>query len=98
VIPTKAANLTMLEKTTSSVLIQWSVVFPMQNFPPGVDQRVEYQSEWDARDKWTVNTVELRYLNLKGPDIWIIHCSNYTEIRITKVPMILIEIRLNLQV
>ncbi|XP_054259785.1 cytokine receptor-like isoform X1 [Macrosteles quadrilineatus] len=63
VIPAKAANLTMLEKTSSSVLIQWSVVFPMQNFPPGVEQKVEYQSEWDPRDHWTV--VNMTY-NIKN--------------------------------
>ncbi|XP_046682111.1 cytokine receptor isoform X3 [Homalodisca vitripennis] len=54
VLPTKAANLTYLDITSSSVMIQWSVVFPMQNFPPGVLQKVEYQSQWDLRNQWHV--------------------------------------------
>lgn len=64
VIPAKAANLTVLEKTSYSAVIQWSVVFPMQNFPPGVMQKVEYQSEWDNRDTWqVVNTSSLNPKN-----------------------------------
>ena len=54
VIPSKAINLTLIEKTSSSALIQWSVGYPMQNFPPGVVQKVEYQSQWDSRDHWQV--------------------------------------------
>lgn len=56
VVPAKATNLTLLEKTHDRVLIQWSLVTPMMNFPPGVVQRVEYKSQWDAKDYWEVRS------------------------------------------
>ncbi|XP_075218281.1 cytokine receptor domeless isoform X2 [Lycorma delicatula] len=64
VIPSKPVNLTLVSKTSSSIMIQWSVGFPMQNFPPGIAQKVEYQSLWDSRDVWhAVNTSHLSVKN-----------------------------------
>lgn len=75
VIPSKAINLTLIEKTSSSALIQWSVGYPMQNFPPGVVQKVEYQSQWDCRDHWQV--VNTTHLNIKNAT----HRLNITELK-----------------
>lgn len=74
VIPSKAINLTLIEKTSSSALIQWSVGYPMQNFPPGVVQKVEYQSQWDNRDYWQV--VNTSHLNIKNAS----HRLNITDL------------------
>ncbi|XP_015122629.1 cytokine receptor [Diachasma alloeum] len=54
VIPAKPSNLTVVNKTSDSVLLHWSVPFPMQNFPPGLHHRVTYQHQWDSRKTWQV--------------------------------------------
>lgn len=43
VIPTRPANLTLVDKTSSSISFQWNVPFPMQSFPPGLHHRITYQ-------------------------------------------------------
>ncbi|KAJ8664784.1 hypothetical protein QAD02_006446 [Eretmocerus hayati] len=77
VIPARPTNLTVVNKTTNSALLHWSVSFPMQNFPAGLHHKVEHQNQWDRRDAWKViqitddihtakryfNLTELRYAN-----------------------------------
>ncbi|XP_076178162.1 cytokine receptor domeless [Ptiloglossa arizonensis] len=71
VIPAKPANLSVINKTSDSALLYWSVPFPMQNFPPGLHHRIKYQNQWDHQ-KWQVinitNDVRIykRYYNLTG--------------------------------
>ncbi|XP_069693403.1 cytokine receptor isoform X2 [Periplaneta americana] len=52
VIPAPAAELTIVNTTYNYAVLKWSVPFPMQLFPPGVVQKVEYQSMWDKKDEW----------------------------------------------
>lgn len=72
VIPAKPANLSVINKTSDSALLHWSVPFPMQNFPPGLHHRVTYQNQWDFQKTWQVinitNDVRVhkRYFNLTG--------------------------------
>ncbi|XP_017887788.1 uncharacterized protein LOC108629550 [Ceratina calcarata] len=72
VVPTKPANLTVVNKTSDSALLHWSVPFPMQNFPPGLHHRIMYQSQWDDPETWqTINITNgfhthKRYWNLTG--------------------------------
>ncbi|CAL7946416.1 unnamed protein product [Xylocopa violacea] len=72
VIPTKPANLSVINKTCDSALLHWSVPYPMQNFPPGLYHRIMYQNQWDHRKTWQVinitNDIHLykRYYNLTG--------------------------------
>ncbi|XP_076379609.1 cytokine receptor domeless isoform X2 [Megalopta genalis] len=54
VIPAKPANLSVINKTSDSVLLHWSVPFPMQNFPPGLHHRIMYQNHWHTKDTWQV--------------------------------------------
>lgn len=51
-IPAKPENLRVKEKTAYSAFLEWSVPYPMQNFPPGLVQRVEYLPQWESRDSW----------------------------------------------
>lgn len=62
VIPSKPVNLTVISKTSSSMMIQWSIGFPMQSFPPGILQKVEYKSQWDPRDVWHVSKTEVLFV------------------------------------
>ncbi|XP_011299826.1 cytokine receptor [Fopius arisanus] len=72
VIPAKPANLTVVSKTSESVLLHWTVPFPMQNFPPGLHHRVTYQHQWESRKTWQIinitNDIHMhkRYFNLTG--------------------------------
>ncbi|XP_063994915.1 cytokine receptor isoform X2 [Diachasmimorpha longicaudata] len=72
VIPAKPTNLTVLNKTSESALLHWTVPFPMQNFPPGLHHRVTYQHQWDSRKTWQVinitNDIHMykRSFNLTG--------------------------------
>lgn len=45
-------NLSLINRTSESVCLQWGVPFPMQIFPPGLIHKVRYQSQWDTRDHW----------------------------------------------
>ncbi|XP_076280238.1 cytokine receptor domeless isoform X2 [Lasioglossum baleicum] len=72
VIPAKPANLSVINKTSDSALLHWSVPFPMQNFPPGLHHRIMYQDHWHLKDAWQVinitNEVHMdkRNYNLSG--------------------------------
>ncbi|XP_017766074.1 PREDICTED: cytokine receptor isoform X2 [Eufriesea mexicana] len=72
VIPAKPANLSVINKTSDSALLHWSVPFPMQNFPPGLHHRITYQNQWDHQKTWQVinivNDIHMykRYYNLTG--------------------------------
>lgn len=56
VIPAKPANLSVINKTSDSALLHWSVPFPMQNFPPGLHHRITYQNQWDHQKTWQVGS------------------------------------------
>ncbi|XP_012282204.1 uncharacterized protein LOC105700688 [Orussus abietinus] len=70
VIPAKPANLSVVNKTSDSALLHWSIPFPMQNFPPGLHHRVTYQNQWDHQKTWQIinitNDIHMhkRYFNL----------------------------------
>ncbi|XP_076245773.1 cytokine receptor domeless [Calliopsis andreniformis] len=72
VIPDKPANLSIVNKTFDSALLHWSVPFPMQNFPPGLHHRIEYQNQWELRKTWQIINItndvraHKRYYNLTG--------------------------------
>ncbi|PBC29205.1 Cytokine receptor [Apis cerana cerana] len=72
VIPAKPANLSVINKTSDSALLHWSVPYPMQNFPPGLYHRIMYQNQWDHQKVWQVinitNDIHLdrRNYNLTG--------------------------------
>ncbi|XP_043257067.1 uncharacterized protein LOC122399986 isoform X2 [Colletes gigas] len=72
VIPAKPANLSVINKTSDSALLHWSVPFPMQTFPPGLHHRIRYQNQWDHQKNWQVinitNDIHMhkRYYNLTG--------------------------------
>ncbi|CAK9799872.1 Cytokine receptor [Anthophora plagiata] len=72
VIPAKPANLSVVNKTSDSALLHWSVPFPMQNFPPGIYHRITYQNQWDHQKTWQVINITndtrtpKRYYNLTG--------------------------------
>lgn len=53
VIPEPPYNLTIVNKTTESILLSWSVPQSMRTFPPGVTHRVRYQCEFDNKTTWT---------------------------------------------
>ncbi|XP_046481317.1 cytokine receptor-like [Neodiprion pinetum] len=60
VIPAKPVGLSVVNKTSSSVLLHWKVPYPMGVFPPGLHHKVSYQSEWDDPKKW-----ETKYITTK---------------------------------
>ncbi|KZC12905.1 Cytokine receptor [Dufourea novaeangliae] len=72
VIPAKPANLSVINKTSDSALLHWSVPFPMQNFPPGLHHKITYNNQFDHKKTWQViniiNDVHTpkRYYNLTG--------------------------------
>ncbi|XP_031844734.2 cytokine receptor domeless isoform X1 [Nomia melanderi] len=72
VIPAKPANLSVINKTSDSALLHWSVPFPMQNFPPGLYHKIMYQNHWHSEDTWQVINItndshmHKRYYNLTG--------------------------------
>ncbi|KAK2586334.1 hypothetical protein KPH14_010628 [Odynerus spinipes] len=72
VVPAKPANLSVINKTSDSVLLRWSVPFPMQNFPPGLYHRITYQNQWDVQKFWQVINITndihtpKRHYNLTG--------------------------------
>lgn len=53
VIPEPSINLTIINKTTDSMLLSWSVPVGMRLFPPGMLHRVRYQCEFDDKNSWT---------------------------------------------
>ncbi|PNF42338.1 hypothetical protein B7P43_G03672 [Cryptotermes secundus] len=60
VIPAPATDLTIVDVTVTSVTLKWSVPYPMDLFPPGLVQKIEYQSTYDDSGKWLVaNTSSL---------------------------------------
>jgi len=60
VIPEPPPELTIVSTEVDSATLKWSVPYLMQNFPPGLVPKVEYQSLHDERDKWLVaNTTSL---------------------------------------
>jgi hypothetical protein len=59
VIPAPATDLTIVNITVTSVTLKWSVPYPMDLFPPGLVQKVEYQSTYDDSDKWLVGISNL---------------------------------------
>lgn len=52
VIPGKPENLKVINKTAYSAYLEWSLPYPMPNFPPGLVQRVEYLPQWESRESW----------------------------------------------
>ncbi|XP_043283001.1 uncharacterized protein dome isoform X2 [Venturia canescens] len=72
VIPARPVNVSVVNKTLNSTLLQWSVPFPLQNFPPGLHHRIAYQHQWDNRKTWRVINIMddihavKRYYNLVG--------------------------------
>ncbi|XP_034948371.1 cytokine receptor [Chelonus insularis] len=72
VIPAKPEDLSVINKTSESALLYWSVPFPMQNFPPGLHHRIAYQHQWDRQKTWQVINIDddvhedKRYYNLTG--------------------------------
>jgi hypothetical protein len=65
VIPAPAPELNISNVTVSNATLKWSIPFPMQLFPPGLTQKVEYQSTYDERGKWLVSIADGIYLLLK---------------------------------
>lgn len=63
VIPGKPENMKVKEKTAYSALLEWSLPYPLQNFPPGLIQRVEYLPQWESRESW--HRVDTSHLNPK---------------------------------
>lgn len=59
VIPAPATDLTIVDVTVTSVTLKWSVPYPMDLFPPGLVQKVEYQSTYDDSGKWLVGISNL---------------------------------------
>ncbi|KMQ98366.1 cytokine receptor [Lasius niger] len=72
VIPEKAVNLSVLNKTSNSAMLQWSLPFPLQSFPPGVTHKIMYQNHWDKDKDWKVIIIDTehrlhkRHFNLTG--------------------------------
>ncbi|XP_029156701.1 cytokine receptor [Nylanderia fulva] len=58
VIPEKAVNLLVLNKTSNSALLQWSLPFPLQSFPPGLTYKIMYQNHWDKIKDWKVIIID----------------------------------------
>lgn len=63
--------MTVINKTSSSAFLTWSVPFPLQNFPPGLDHKIKYQNEWDLGKNWKEITIrknknETMFLDLTG--------------------------------
>lgn len=52
VIPGPPNDLTVIEKTTNSILLAWNIDFKMQHFPPGLVHRILYQCEFDTNKMW----------------------------------------------
>lgn len=60
VIPAPPTGLSILNKTTESLLLEWVTPQPMWNFPPGLVHRVLYQCEFDNKSTWVMaNTSQL---------------------------------------
>ncbi|XP_011502285.1 PREDICTED: cytokine receptor [Ceratosolen solmsi marchali] len=72
VIPARPTNLTVVNKTLDSVMLHWSVPFPMQTFPAGLHHRVAHQNQWDGRKTWQIVNITdephnpKRYYSLTG--------------------------------
>ncbi|XP_008561021.1 interleukin-6 receptor subunit beta [Microplitis demolitor] len=54
VIPAKPEHLSVINKTSNSALLYWSVPFPMEFFPPGLHHKIAYKSQLDPKDTWKV--------------------------------------------
>lgn len=62
-------NLTYVNKTSESIYLYWSVPNPMQAFPPGLQHRVMYQSEYGEKNWQFGGIIGLTnpvYFNLTG--------------------------------
>jgi len=55
VIPASPINITVVDKTESSVMLRWSVG-TMTNFPRELIYKIEYKSQWDSNpENWHVS-------------------------------------------
>lgn len=52
VIPSAPTNLTIIEKMTDSITLQWNIPFHMRMFPPGLIHQIMYQCEYDSEKSW----------------------------------------------
>ncbi|XP_012522473.1 uncharacterized protein LOC105828601 [Monomorium pharaonis] len=72
VIPKPPANLTLLNKTSESAFLYWSLPFPMETFPVGVHHKIMYQHQWNREKDWKVINItqpkckDHWYYNLTG--------------------------------
>ncbi|CAH0385116.1 unnamed protein product [Bemisia tabaci] len=72
VLPDKP-KLSVLNKTSNSILLHWQVLFPLETFPPGLIQKVEYQPRWESRDPW--HTADTSSLGLRNVN-YTFHLTN----------------------
>ncbi|XP_014257386.1 cytokine receptor isoform X2 [Cimex lectularius] len=54
VLPNKPSNLSLVEATPNSLVISWNEGHPFKSFPPGIVNRLIYQSKWDPQTYWEV--------------------------------------------
>ncbi|XP_066903287.1 cytokine receptor, partial [Halyomorpha halys] len=73
VVPRRPENLSSVNLTSSSLTISWVIPSHLRLFPPGIKDKVIYQSKWDPPNYWKeVNTSfvikesERRVLNITG--------------------------------
>ncbi|XP_066909365.1 cytokine receptor [Halyomorpha halys] len=73
VVPRKPENLSSVNFTSSSLTISWVIPSHLRVFPPGIKDKVIYQSKWDPPNYWKeVNTSSVikesgrRVLNITG--------------------------------
>lgn len=52
VIPEKPTHLVLVNKTINSAVIKWEIPYPVYNFPPGLQFKIEYKSKWDPLNVW----------------------------------------------
>lgn len=55
VIPEKPTDLVLINKTINSAVIRWDIPYPLYNFPPGLQFKIEYKSKWDPVNVWNVS-------------------------------------------
>lgn len=73
VLPRKPENLSLVNATSSSLTISWVIPVTLRTFPPGIKNKVMYQSKWDSSNYWkevdtsfVSNRSEKRVLNITG--------------------------------
>ncbi|KAL0267928.1 UNVERIFIED_CONTAM: hypothetical protein PYX00_010059 [Menopon gallinae] len=65
--PNKAQKFSVVNATSESVLVTWSIPFPMNIFRPGLYTKIEYRSQWDPPDEWITEPIIKTEENTKGP-------------------------------